>query len=95
MDFNYYSFFLRGEERIYYTSVVNDTDEEILDWAVRFNFIKESDVAECSNVRPMTHEEVERRNRELYKIWWEKRQKNVLTHFKFSVPPTIGEVQLD
>lgn len=49
MDFNYYSFILNGEERIFYTYVTLDK-EEILDWALRYNFIKKSDVENCSNI---------------------------------------------
>ena len=58
MDFNYYSFFLRGEERIFYTYVTLDDQEDILQWALRFNFIQETDMLQCSNVRLLSPEEV-------------------------------------
>lgn len=60
MDFNYYSFFLNGEERIFYTYVELDT-EEILDWAVRYGFINECDINKCSNVRALTPDEVKKK----------------------------------
>lgn len=93
MDFNYYSFYLRGEERIYYAYIALHTEGEILDWAVNFNFIKEEDVNECTNVRALKPEEVEKRNRELYKQWWEEHKND--SYLSGKIPPTIGEVLLD
>lgn len=99
MGFNYYSFVLDGKERIYYTYVVNSTEEDILDWAVRFSFIDDKDKEKCSNVKPLTDEEVEEKNRELYKVWWEKREKLKMSSVDEldlpSIPPSIGEVQLN
>lgn len=93
MEFNYYSFILNGKERIYYTYVTNDTEQEILDWAVRFNFIDESEIKKCSNVRALTSSEVEARNKELYKEWWNEHKDDDSLCGK--IPPTIGEVQLN
>lgn len=93
MDFNYYSFYLEGEERIYYTYVTHDTKEEILDWAVRFGFIDKIDITKCSNVRALLPSEVEQRNKELYKEWWEEHKNDNSLCGK--IPPTIGEVQLN
>lgn len=92
MDFNYYSFFLNEEERIFYTYVKLDT-EEILDWAIRYSFIDKNDIDKCSNIRALTPEEVERRNKELYKEWWEEHKND--TSLCGKIPPTIGEVQLN
>ena len=58
MDYNYYSIFLNGEERIFYTYVTLDDQEDILQWALRFNFIQETDMLQCSNVRLLSPEEV-------------------------------------
>lgn len=92
MDFNYYSFFLNGEERIFYTYVELDT-EEILDWAVRYGFINECDINKCSNVRALTPDEVKKRNKELYKKWWEEYKND--RSLCGRIPPTIGEAQLN
>jgi len=90
--FNFYSFFLRGEERIYYAYIKNETEEEILDWAARFNFIKEEDFKDCSNIRELSHEEVKERNQALYKEWYEKYKDS--PSLCGMAPPTIGEVLL-
>lgn len=92
MDFNYYSFFLNGEERIFYTYVELDTDE-ILEWAVNYGFIDESDIEKCNNIRALTPSEVEERNKELYREWWEEHKNN--TSLSGKIPPTIGEAQLN
>ena len=92
MDFNYYSFFLNGEERIFYTYVELGV-EEILDWAVRYSFINKCDIDKCSNVRASTPAEVENRNKELYKEWWKEHKND--TSLSGKIPPTIGEVQLN
>ena len=93
MDFNYYSFILNEQERIYYTYETHSTKEEILDWAVRYNFISEKDIEKCSEVRMLSADEVDERNKELYKLWWnEHKNDNSLCG---AIPPTIGEVQLD
>lgn len=93
MDFNYYSFFLRGEERIFYTYVTLDDQEDILQWALRFNFIQETDMLQCSNVRLLSPEEVKEKNKALYKEWWEEHKNDDSLSGK--IPPTIGEVQLN
>ena len=93
MNFNYYSFYLRGVERIYYTSVTHDSAEEILDWAVRFNFIHEEDVPLCSNARLLPEEEVKQRNAVLYGLWWDKHKDS--GSLSGRIPPTIGEVLLN
>lgn len=93
MDFNYYSFFLRGEERIFYTYVTLDDKEDILQWALRYNFIKESDIDKCSNVRFLPPNEVKERNKILYREWWEEHKYDDSLCGK--IPPTIGEVQLN
>ena len=93
MKFNYYSFFLRGEERIYYTYVTNETAEEILEWAARFSFIREDDIPLCSNARLIPEEEVKARNDALYKEWWNKHKDDGFLSCK--IPPTIGEAQLN
>ena len=92
MDFNYYSFVLNGEERIFFTYVELDTDE-ILDWAVYYGFIEKSDVEKCNNIRALTPNEVEERNKKLYKKWWEEHKND--TSLSGKIPPTIGEVQLN
>lgn len=92
MDFNYYSFCLNGEERIFYTYVELDT-EEILDQAVRYGFINECDMDKCSNIRALSPDEIEKRNEKLYKEWWENRKND--TSLSGKIPPTIGEVQLN
>ena len=92
MDFNYYSFFLNGEERIFYTYVELDTDE-ILEWAVNYGFIDESDIEKCNNIRALTPSEVEERNKELYREWWEEHKND--TSLSGKIPPTIGEDQLN
>lgn len=92
MDFNYYSFILNGEERIFYTYVTLDK-VEILDWALRYNFIKKSDVENCSNVKALTPSEVEAKNKALYKEWWENHKNDDSLCGK--IPPTIGEAQLN
>lgn len=92
MDFNYYSFFLNGEERIFYTYVELDTDE-ILEWAVNYGFIDESDIEKCNNIRALTPSEVEERNKELYREWWEEHKND--TSLSGKIPPTIGEAQLN
>lgn len=94
MDFNYYSFVLNGEERIYYTYISNDTELEILEWAERFGFVRLEDFDKCTNMRQLPQEEVDRRNKELYSIWWEE-HKNDNPAFSRGFPPTIGEVQLN
>lgn len=97
-DFNYYSFVLNGEERIYYTYISNDNELEILEWAERFGFLKEDDFSKCTNIRQISREEVNRRNKELYKEWWDKRELKRLSGEDVSpilMPPTIGEVQLN
>jgi len=93
MDFNYYSFILNGAERIFYTYVTLDNEEDILSWAVRYGFIKESDISNCNNARLLTPEEVEKRNKELYKAWWEQHKNEGSLSGK--IPPTIGEAQLN
>lgn len=93
MGFKYYSFVLNGEERIYYTTETNEGPEEILEWAERFSFIKESDIPNCKNARRLSEEEVAARNRELYKKWWQENKKKGSLSGK--TPPTIGEVQLN
>ena len=92
MDFNYYSFFLNGEERIFYTYVELDTDE-ILEWAVNYGFIDESDIEKCNNIMALTPSEVEERNKELYREWWEEHKND--TSLSGKIPPTIGEAQLN
>lgn len=94
MDFNYYSFVLNGEERIYYTYISNDNELEILEWAERFGFIKLEDFEKCTNVRKIPQGEVDRRNKELYSKWWEEHQYDNPA-FSKGFPPTIGEVQLN
>lgn len=97
-DFNYYSFILNGVERIYYTDVTNSTEKEILDWAERYGFIDEEDFCKCTNVRSLTQEEVDKRNKEIYKEWWKQRELKRLSGEDVSlilIPPTIGEVQLN
>ena len=93
MDFNYYSFVLNGEERIFYSYVTLDDEEDILSWAVRYGFIKESDTDSCSNIRLLTADEVEKRNAELYREWWAKHKND--SSLSGKVPQTIGEVQLN
>ena len=93
MTFNYYSFILNGKERIYYTYAINDTKEEILDWAEMFSFISESEVNKCTNVRALTSSEVEARNKELYKQWWNEHKND--DSLCGQIPPTIGEAQLN
>ena len=93
MDYNYYSIFLNGEERIFYTYVTLDDEEDILQWALRFNFIKETDILHCSNVRLLSPEEVKEKNKVLYKEWWEEHKNDDSLCGK--IPPTIGEVQLN
>lgn len=93
MTFNYYSFILNGQEKIYYTYVVHDTTEEILEWAERFGFIQENDIPNCTNVRVLSMKEVEERNKKLYNLWWNKHHNDA--HISGMVPPTIGEVQLN
>jgi len=91
--FNYYSFILRGKERIYCTSVTHDTESEILEWAARFEFINENDIEICSDARALTPGEVEERNKALYKEWWEVHKNADSSSGK--IPPMIGEAQLD
>lgn len=93
MNFNYYSFWLRGKERIYYTYVTNDTEEEILDWAIRFGFIDEEDKEQCSNVRALSPAQVQERNKALYRDWWDEHKNDDTLSGK--IPPTIGEAQLN
>lgn len=93
MGFNYYSFSLRGEEKIYYTSAVHNTKKEVIDWAVRYGYIDEKDKDMCSDARALTTDEVEQRNKELYKQWWVEHKDDDSLSGK--IPPTIGEVQLD
>lgn len=93
MEFNYYSFFLQGKERIFYTYVTLDTKEEILKWAKDFNFIKETDIPKCNNIRLLSPKEVKEKNKTLYEEWWEKHKNDKSLSGK--TPPTIGEVQLD
>lgn len=95
-DFYYYSFILNGKERIYYSYVYNDSEEEILEWAENFGFIEKSDIPKCKNVRELSPEEVEQRNKVLYQEWFKKREEKLAKgEYDFSVPPTIGEVQLN
>ena len=49
MVFNYYSFKLNEQERIYYTYEKHTSKEVILDWAVLYNFILTEDVEKCKN----------------------------------------------
>lgn len=92
MDFNYYSFFLNGEERIFYTYVKLDADE-ILDWAIRYGFISRTDIEKCSNMRALTPDEVKEKEKKLYKEWWEEHKND--TSLSGKAPPTIGEAQLN
>lgn len=94
MGFNYYSFILDGKERIYYTCVSNDNELEILEWAERYGFIQPGDFQKCTNIRKIHQSEVDKRNQELYKVWWEQ-HKNDDFLFSEGLPPTIGEVELD
>lgn len=94
MDFYYYSFMLNGEERIYYTYVPQDNELEILEWAERFGFIHSDDFQKCTNIRQIPQEEVDKRNKALYKEWWNEHQ-NDNPSFSNGFPPTIGEVQLN
>lgn len=85
---------MKGESiRIFYTYVTLDDKEDILNWALNYGFIKESDVKYCKNVRELTSAEVEEKNRALYKEWWEKHKNDKSLCGK--IPPTIGEVQLN
>lgn len=97
--FNFYSFILNGEEKIYYTSVINGTKEEILEWATRFGFIGEEDIPNCINVRSLSFAEVELRNSILYKEFLEERsrliEKGVDIFELPMIPPLIGDAQLD
>ena len=92
MDFYYYSFLLRDEERIFYTDILLDNQEDILQWALRFNFIQETDIFLCSNVRLLSPDEVIEKNKIMYREWWEKHKNDVSLCGK--IPPTIGEVLL-
>lgn len=92
MDFKYYSFVLNGEERIYYTTETNEGPEEILEWAERFSFIREEDIPHCINARRLSEEEVETRNKELYKKW--RKENKDISSLSRKTPPTIG-VQLN
>ena len=97
-DFYYYSFVLNDVERIYYTYIGNDNEQEILEWAERFGFIDSDDFSKCTNIRQIPQKEVEARNKELYKKWWGEREKRRLSGEDVSldlIPPTIGEVQLN
>ncbi|SEU22317.1 hypothetical protein SAMN05443270_3469 [Lacrimispora sphenoides] len=97
-DFNYYSFVLNDVERIYYTYVSNDSEQEILEWAEKFGFINYDDFSKCTDIRKIPQEEVDSRNKNLYKEWWERREKRKLSGEDVSfdlIPPTIGEVQLN
>lgn len=95
MNFNYYSFYLNGEERIYYTSVTHSTDDEILDWAVRFSFIDEEDIEKCSKIRALTPGEVEQRDKELFNKWCQKYEDDTWCgESLWRLRPTLG-VQLD
>lgn len=93
MGFNYYAFDLDGDERIFYTYVTLNDAEDILSWAVRYGFIKECDIENCSNVRFLSPVEVENRNKALYKEWWERHKND--ESLSGQMPPTIGEVQLN
>lgn len=93
-DFNYYSFVLNEEEKIYYTKVMNNSKLEILEWAEQFNFVKREEFEKCANVRQISKSEVIKRNKELYKRWWENHKSDNPMFFN-GIPPTIGEAQLD
>lgn len=93
MKFHYYSFILNGRERIFYTYGELVTEDDILEWAVRFCFIKEEDMENCCSVRELDQEEVQERNDALYEEWWEIHKNDDFLSGK--IPPTIGEVQLD
>lgn len=68
------------------TYVTHDSEEEILDWAERFGFIKE-DIPKCENVRALSADEVAVKNEMLYNAGQDVS--------RIPVPPTIGEVQLN
>ena len=93
MAYHYYAFFLNGKERIFYTHQELDTEEDILEWALRFGFIREEDFEYCCSVRKMESKEVQERNDALYKEWWETHKDD--EYLSGKIPPTIGEVQLD
>lgn len=97
-SFNYYIFELNGKEIIYYTYVTNSNRQEILEWAERFRLLKEEDFPKCKGVRTLSNEDVEKRNRKLYKEWWEERERRRLAGEDVSsmfTAPRIGDVQLD
>ena len=93
MNFNYYSFVLNGEERIFYTYVILEDKKDILLWAVRYDFIKEGDMEKCSSVRSLPLCEVKARNKELYKKWWNEHKND--SSLSGKIPLTIGKVQLN
>lgn len=73
MDLYYYTFVLNGEERFFHTYVpneFNDNEIGILLWAERFGFLKYEDFSECTNIRQIPQEEVDRRYKEIYAKWW-------------------------
>lgn len=91
-EMEYYSLELNGMERIFYAYVLLESEEDILELALRYNFITEDEKKYCSNVRRIPQEEVEKRNKELYKKWYEEHKNDAYLSGK--IPPTIGEVLL-
>ena len=96
--FNYYSFVLNGKERIYYTYVTINTEKEILEWAERYGFINCEDFSKCTNIKQLSQNEIEEKNKSLYKKWWNEREQRRKAGEDVSfmlIPPTIGETQLN
>ncbi|RGX06262.1 hypothetical protein [Paraclostridium sordellii] len=94
---NYYSVILKDKEYVFYTSRVLSEDE-IIEWAQDYSYIKESDVPKCHSPRAISSTEIDKRNKILYEQWYNDREKRKALGEDVSydiIPPTISAVQID
>lgn len=93
--FNYYEIEIDSEKRVFYTSRIEDSPQDIIEHALNYGLISDSEVSKCKNARTLSNEEVEQRNNDLYKEWWKEKERRAdLGISMITLPGTIG-IQLD
>ena len=57
------------------TKLANLINQSKKPFQKRFCFVRLEDFDKCTNMRQLPQEEVDRRNKVLYSIWWEEHKK--------------------